>query len=128
MLHVSIAKEARFGTMSANRRQMQRRKDAVDVRKRAPANKRQRACRALKQGGKSLLAVGIREVRGDFEPGELVGLHTGAGVELGRGLANYSSQDLQRIHGCRSEQIQASLGHVPYSEVIHRDNLALTGK
>lgn len=86
------------------------------------------ACRALKQGGKSLLAVGIREVRGDFEPGELVGLHTGAGVELGRGLANYSSQDLQRIHGCRSEQIQASLGHVPYSEVIHRDNLALTGK
>ena len=34
-------------------------------------------------------------------------------------------QDLQRIHGCRSEQIQASLGHVPYSEVIHRDNLVL---
>jgi glutamate 5-kinase len=86
------------------------------------------ACRALREGGKSLLAVGIRDVRGEFEPGSLVGLHSPDGIELGRGLANYSSQEIRLIHGKRSEQITATLGHVPYSEVIHRDNLALTVK
>ncbi|MFN8707843.1 MAG: glutamate 5-kinase [Planctomyces sp.] len=86
------------------------------------------ACRALREGGKSLLAVGIRDVRGDFEPGSLVGLHSMDGTELARGLANYSAQEIRLIHGQRSDQISASLGHVPYGEVVHRDNLAWTAK
>ncbi|MFO0429171.1 MAG: glutamate 5-kinase, partial [Planctomyces sp.] len=59
------------------------------------------ACRALREGGKSLLAVGIRDVRGDFEPGSLVGLHSMDGTELARGLANYSAQEIRLIHGQR---------------------------
>ncbi len=86
------------------------------------------ACRAVRDGGRSLLAVGITEVQGDFEQGGLVGLRTKEGIEFARGLANYSSEEIRSIYGRRSDQMAASLGHVPYSEVIHRDNLALTGK
>lgn len=86
------------------------------------------ACRAVRDGGRSLLAVGITAVEGDFEPGALVGLRNQQGVEIARGLANYSSDDIRSIYGRRSDQMTESLGHVPYSEVIHRDNLAVTGK
>lgn len=86
------------------------------------------ACRAVRDGGRSLLAVGIKSVDGDFEPGALVGLRTQNGVEIARGLANYSSDEIRSIHGRRSDQMASQLGHVPYGEVIHRDNLALTGK
>ncbi|MCA9034467.1 MAG: glutamate 5-kinase [Planctomycetaceae bacterium] len=86
------------------------------------------ACRAVRDNGRSLLAVGVVEVRGDFEPGEVVGLISPRGVEFARGLVNYSSEELSQILGCRSERIAANLGHVPFGEVVHRDNLALTGK
>lgn len=84
------------------------------------------ACRAVRDHGKSLLAVGIAEVQGEFEPGAVVGLMNGLKQVIGRGLANYSSEEIQRIRGCRTEQMDAVLGHVPYREVVHRDNLALT--
>ena len=86
------------------------------------------ACRAVRDNGKSVLAVGISAVRGEFEPGEVVSLLTSHGVEFARGMANYSSDDIRKIQGSRSEQIAQTLGHVPYGEVIHRDNLALIGK
>lgn len=83
------------------------------------------ATRAVRESGRSLLAVGITEVQGEFESGALVGLRTRSGVEIARGLANYSSDEIRRIQGRRSDQIAAALGHVPYGEVVHRDNLAL---
>lgn len=86
------------------------------------------ACRAVREGGRSLLAVGITCVQGEFEPGALVGIQSDDGTELARGLANYSSDEIRRICGRRSDQIFETLGHVPYAEVIHRDNLARTGK
>ncbi|MEI7701335.1 MAG: glutamate 5-kinase [Planctomycetia bacterium] len=85
------------------------------------------AVKAVCQAGRSLLAVGIKSVLGDFEPGALVGLQAGSGVEIARGLANYSADEIRRIQGRRSDQIAAALGHVPFGEVIHRDNLALVG-
>lgn len=85
------------------------------------------AVNAVCQAGRSLLAVGVKSVLGDFEPGALVGLHSAAGVEIARGLANYSADEIRRIQGRRSDQIAAALGHVPFGEVIHRDNLALVG-
>jgi glutamate 5-kinase len=85
------------------------------------------ATRAVRESGRSLLAVGITEVQGEFESGALVGLRARDGAEIARGLANYSSDEIRRIQGRRSDQIALSLGHVPYHEVIHRDNLALTG-
>ena len=86
------------------------------------------ATKAVRESGRSLLAVGITEVQGEFEPGALVGLKSTEGTEIARGLANYSSDEIRRIQGRRSDQIAAALGHVPFGEVIHRDNLALISK
>lgn len=83
------------------------------------------ATKAVKESGRSLLAVGILDVQGEFESGSLVGLRTKDGTDIARGLANYSSDEILRIRGRRSDQIALALGHVPYAEVIHRDNLAL---
>lgn len=83
------------------------------------------ATRAVRDSGRSLLAVGITAVQGEFESGALVGLRTRDGVDIARGLANYSSDEIRRIQGRRSDQIATVLGHVPYGEVIHRDNLAV---
>jgi glutamate 5-kinase len=82
---------------------------------------------AVEKKGKSLLAIGVVQAAGSFKKGDVVSLQDAAGVEFARGLTNYSSDDLQRIKGLKSEQIAAALGHCPYEEVIHRDNMALTG-
>jgi glutamate 5-kinase len=86
------------------------------------------AVRAVRESGTSLLAVGITSLTGDFESGGVVGLQSTAGVEFARGLVNYSSRELAAIIGKRKEQIAETLGHASFAEVIHRDNLALTGR
>lgn len=84
------------------------------------------ARRAVAEGGKSLLAIGIKEVEGDFEKGEVVSLLDLRGQEFARGLTNYDADSARRIAGKRTDEIAATLGSVPYVEVIHRDNLAVT--
>jgi glutamate 5-kinase len=81
---------------------------------------------AVEKKGKSLLAIGVVQAAGSFKKGDVVSLQDAAGVEFARGLTNYSIEDLLRIKGLKSEQIAAALGHCPYEEVIHRDNMALT--
>jgi len=83
------------------------------------------ATRAIREGGKSLLAIGIRAIDGTFESGEAVTLVSPTGEEFARGLTNYNSSDLSKILMHRSDQIASVLGSVPYAEVIHRDNLAV---
>ncbi len=83
------------------------------------------AVRALAADGRSLLAIGIRRVEGEFRKGDVVRVCREDGREIARGLSNYASEDLLRIRGLRSHQIEATLGHCPYQEVIHRDNLTL---
>ena len=83
--------------------------------------------RAVAEQGRSLLAIGIVEVDGRFEKGDVVALLDTAGNELARGLTNYTSDEVARIRGLRSSEIAAALSHCPYEEVIHRDNMALTG-
>ncbi len=84
------------------------------------------ACRAVCEQGRSLLAVGIREVRGDFDQGASVELVNSSGISLARGLANYSATEIRKVAGQKSSDITRLLGHVPYGEVIHRDNLVVT--
>lgn len=84
------------------------------------------AVRAVEQQGRSLLAIGIREVDGDFAKGDVVALRDPQGVEFARGLTNYTAAELQIIKGLKTDQIAAALGHRPYGEVIHRDNMAVT--
>jgi len=84
------------------------------------------ATRAVEQQGRSLLAIGICDVNGDFAKGDVVVLRDAQGLEFARGLTNYTSAELLIIKGLKTEQIAAALGHRPYGEVIHRDNMAVT--
>ncbi len=83
------------------------------------------AVNALRQGGKSLLASGIREVTGDFERGEIVRVVDPDGRPVAQGLTNYSRPELDKIKGLKSTEFAAVLGRKPYDEAIHRDNLVL---
>jgi glutamate 5-kinase len=82
------------------------------------------AATALKSG-RSLLAVGIKTVEGDFERGAAVACRTADGRELARGLINYSSFEARRIAGHATGEIEAMLGYLDEEELIHRDNLVL---
>jgi glutamate 5-kinase len=84
------------------------------------------AAAALTARGKSLLASGVVGVSGEFTVGTPVELQTPAGDTIGVGLVNYSAADIRRIMGLRSQHIRQVLGHQPYDEVIHRDNLVIT--
>ncbi len=84
------------------------------------------ATQAVVEKGRSLLPIGVVGVGGDFRKGDVVVLRDPYGKEIARGLANYAAEDVRLIRGLRTEQIAAALGHCPYHEVIHRDNLMLT--
>lgn len=84
-----------------------------------------RAASVLRVDGKSLLPVGIVGLEGNFGVGSAVCIQDEKGLVLGQGLVNYASNDIRRIMGHRSEEIAGILGHKPYDEVIHRDNMVL---
>jgi glutamate 5-kinase len=83
---------------------------------------------AVLRKGKSLLPSGIVAVEGEFGIGAPVEFKRGNSDVLGIGLVNYNSADIRKIMGLRSNRIKSVLGYKPYDEVIHRDNLALTGE
>lgn len=81
---------------------------------------------ALLRNGKSLLPSGITAVEGEFTVGAPVAFKSQGNRVIGIGLVNYSSSDIQKIKGRKSGQIKSCLGHKPFDEVIHRDNLTIT--
>lgn len=83
------------------------------------------AARALIEQGKSLLPIGVREVRGAFERGDVVACEDAQGREIARGLANYSAAEARKIAGHSSAEIEPILGYLDEPELIHRDNLVL---
>ena len=83
------------------------------------------AIAALVQFNKSLLPVGIVKIDGRFDRGDLVICVNEKGVEVARGLINYSSLEAEKISGLLSEQIEKELGYMEEPEVIHKDNLIL---
>ncbi|MBI2994041.1 MAG: glutamate 5-kinase [Gammaproteobacteria bacterium] len=83
------------------------------------------AVRVLRGQGRSLLAVGVTAVHGDFRRGEVVSCVDPGGVEIARGLVNYSAEETRRIMGQPSDRIEQLLGYVDEEELIHRDNLVL---
>ena len=85
------------------------------------------ATKALLHGGKSLLPIGVIAVTGEFERGDAVGCIDESGRELARGLANYSANETLRIMRKPSSEIESVLGYVDEDELIHRDNLVVTG-
>jgi glutamate 5-kinase len=85
------------------------------------------AKRALVERGKSLLLVGVTAVEGQFGKGDVVSICDADGVEVARGLTNYSAEDAARLRGKARDEIANLLGSVPYPELVHRDNLVVVG-
>jgi glutamate 5-kinase len=84
------------------------------------------ALQALTQHGKSLLPSGIIEVEGNFASGEVVALRAGAtGQEFARGVANFDADEVRKIQGAKTKEIEERLGYRSFDEVIHRDNLVI---
>ncbi len=80
----------------------------------------------LRDGGKSLLPIGVVEVTGEFHRGDVIAVRSLAGVEIARGLANYSSSQARLIARKPSSEFERLLGFTGEPEMIHRDNLVLT--
>lgn len=85
------------------------------------------AVQALAREGKSLLAIGVVAVEGDFGRGAVVGCFAPDGREIARGLVNYGAGETAKILRKPSAQIETILGYVVEPELIHRDNLVLLG-
>ena len=83
------------------------------------------AVTVLREAGRSLLPIGVSEVRGEFRRGEVVACVDKTGREIARGLVNYSADEARRIMGQPSSRIEELLGYVDEPELIHRDNLVL---
>jgi glutamate 5-kinase len=83
------------------------------------------AVKAICHQGKSLLPAGITKVEGDFFASDAVQLCDGEGYEIGRGLVNYSSLEIEQIKGHHSEKIALLLGYEGADTVVHRNNLIL---
>ena len=83
------------------------------------------ACEVLRRDGRSLLAVGVTAVDGEFVRGELVSCVDAAGREVARGLVNYAAEEVAAIKGLPTAQIETALGFAREPELIHRDNLVL---
>ncbi len=81
------------------------------------------AVKVLKTDGKSLLSIGVIDVQGQFERGDVVACLNEAGIEVARGIVNYNSADTRKIKRKASSEIEQILGYVEESELIHRDNL-----
>ena len=83
------------------------------------------AVKVLRNSGRSLLAVGVVGVEGNFARGELVSCVDESGAEVAKGLVNYGSDEAAMIMGKPSNQIEGVLGYVDDPELIHRDNLVV---
>ncbi|KRT65408.1 MAG: glutamate 5-kinase, glutamate 5-kinase [Candidatus Dadabacteria bacterium CSP1-2] len=86
------------------------------------------AKRAISSSGKSLLPAGIKDVSGEFEVGELVRCIDEGGIEVARGLSSYSSDEIRKIAGAKTSEIEKILGYRYSDEVIHRDDLVVVSK
>jgi glutamate 5-kinase len=83
---------------------------------------------ALLTNGSSLLATGITDVEGNFEQGNTVSILNSNGWEIARGLVNFNTSDARKIMGAHTHEIAEILGHKPYDEVVHRDNMVLLSR
>ncbi len=81
------------------------------------------AARVLRESGSSLLPVGITEVEGEFGAGDAVDV-TSDGKTIGKGIVNYSADELRRIKGLRTEKVRELLPHAS-EEAVHRDYFVL---
>jgi glutamate 5-kinase len=82
------------------------------------------AARALREGGTSLLPVGITEVRGSFDAGDAVQVAHGA-IVIGKGICNYAADELGKVKGMKSAAVREVMPRAT-DEAIHRDYFVLS--
>ncbi|MGI6065832.1 MAG: glutamate 5-kinase [Bacillota bacterium] len=85
----------------------------------------QGAERAIIQAGKSLLPIGVIGLEGNFEPGDIVSIQTADHKEFARGIVDYGVDNVKRIMGHQSHEIEGILGHKDYDYIVHRNNMVL---
>ena len=75
------------------------------------------------RSGKSLLAAGIKNISGKFNKGDHIKILDKKNIECARGLSSFTSDEIIKIMGHHSNQIEKLLGYVSKSEVIHKDDM-----
>ena len=83
------------------------------------------AAAKVRAEGKSLLPIGMTGVSGEFSRGDVIAVRDAEGVELARGLANYSSAEARLLCRKPSGEFERLLGYVAEPEMVHRDNMVL---
>lgn len=83
------------------------------------------AKKAIVEGGKSLLSSGLVDVKGLFDFGDAVMCVDMNGCEFARGLVNYTAEEVMKLKGLHSREIEKVLGYKYYDEIIHRDDLVV---
>jgi glutamate 5-kinase len=84
------------------------------------------ARKALTDQGKSLLPSGVRGVEGGFGVGDPVDIAVAGEPPFARGLAGYGADEVRRIAGLKSSEIERALGYKYLDEVVHRNDMVLT--
>lgn len=83
------------------------------------------AAKALVKNNASLLSAGMVEIKGRFKNGDVVGIIDEKGLEIARGIVNYSSTECKKVIGKHSDEIEKILGYKNYDTVISRDNIVI---
>ena len=82
------------------------------------------AARALREGGTSLLPVGVVEVSGSFDAGDAIEVAHGTQELVGKGISNYSAAELRAVRGLKSAAMRELLPRAS-DEAVHRDYFVL---
>ena len=80
----------------------------------------------VRDEGKSLLPIGMTSVQGEFSRGDVIAVRDDTGLEIARGLANYTSAEARLICGKSSAEFERLLGYTGEPEMVHRTNLVLS--
>jgi glutamate 5-kinase len=83
------------------------------------------ARKALVDAGKSLLPSGVRNVVGSFRVGDPVDIAVDPARPFARGLAGYGADEVRKIAGLKTSEIERALGYKYLDEVVHRDDLVV---
>jgi glutamate 5-kinase len=83
------------------------------------------AQKALLDKNASLLPAGIIEVKSKFNMGDVVSIVDSEGVEIAKGMVNYSAAECKKVMGLHSDELEQVLGHKNYDAIITRDNIVL---
>ena len=85
----------------------------------------QGAVAAICSEARSLLPAGVQSAEGAFVRGDIVSIRTGDGRDIAYGMVNYDVEDVAKVKGLRSTQIQGVLGYHYGDEIVHRNNLVV---